>query len=333
MQKVLKTKIVFILVIIFLFFGIYPPAEAQVRDTDISISTSPEAPEPLGEVTVTISSFSVDLDKAQISWTLNGSQVLIGVGKKTFSFRVGDSGEVSTIDVFINMVGAPSINKRITIQPGEIDLLWEAIDSYVPPFYRGKALLSSEAQIKVIAMPNITTPSGDRLKDSDFTYTWKRNYDVDQGASGYGKRSFTFENNYLEAIENVSVSASSVLGNYAAEGKTIITPGNPKIVFYEKDPSFGINYVQSINKDFPLRKSALNIIAIPYFFSTSPDSSDLKYNWTINNSSTETPTVPNSLTIKVGEGSGNQAKIGLLISNLSKLFQTASKSATLNIEN
>jgi len=272
--------------------------------------------------------------------TLEDTKELLLYNKATGLYEPGE-GKLSwciqfcaASDTKINLVKETiETIKRITIQPGEIDLLWEAIDSYVPPFYRGKALLSSEAQIKVIAMPNITTPSGDRLKDSDFTYTWKRNYDVDQGASGYGKRSFTFENNYLEAIENVSVSASSVLGNYAAEGKTIITPGNPKIVFYEKDPSFGINYVQSINKDFPLRKSALNIIAIPYFFSTSPDSSDLKYNWTINNSSTETPTVPNSLTIKVGEGSGNQAKIGLLISNLSKLFQTASKSATLNIEN
>jgi len=325
-------KKTFYFLIIILFLGITQSVSAQVRDSDISISVSPEAPGPMTNVTVTISSFSTDLDKAQISWSLDSQPVLIGIGKKTFSFKTGDSGEVSTIDVFINIAGAPAISKRLIIQPGEVDLLWEAVDSYVPPFYRGKALLSSEGKIKVTAIPNITTPSGVKLKTSDFSYDWKRNFEVDQGASGYNKNSFTFLNNYLEGIENVSVSASSVLGTYSAEGKTVITPSTPKIVFYEHDPYLGVRYNKAIMDGFTMKNKELQITTIPYFFSAKIDSSDLRYNWSINNSPISAPATPNNLAVKVGDGTGSQAKISLSVDNLSKLFQTASISALLNIE-
>jgi hypothetical protein len=81
-----------------------------------------------------------------------------------------------------------------------------------------------------------------------------------------------------------------------------------------------------------MKNKELQITAIPYFFSSKIDSSDLRYKWSINNSPISTPTTPNNLAVKVGDGTGSQAKISLSVDNLSKLFQTASISALLNIE-
>lgn len=318
------------LIIIFLFLGAFGLASAQVKDSDISMTISPEMPGPMQDVTISVSIFSADLNKAQISWTLDSKPVLIGIGKKTFSFRVGDSGEVSTIDVFINIAGAPSISKRLIVQPGEVDMLWQATDSFVPPFYAGKALPAPEGEIRVVAMPNVKTPSGIKLKSSDFSYSWKRNFDYDQDSSGYGKNFFTFKNSYLDGVEDVSVTISSVLGNYNAGGAVSITPSLPKIVFYEKDLS--ASYSQAITDGFVMQKNSMKISAIPYFFSSDPIGSDLKYQWSINNSGVSTPSTPNNLTITLGKGSGNQASIALSIDSLSRLFQTASFSALLNIE-
>jgi len=81
-----------------------------------------------------------------------------------------------------------------------------------------------------------------------------------------------------------------------------------------------------------MQKNSMKISAIPYFFSSDPIGSDLKYQWSINNSGVSTPSTPNNLTITLGKGSGNQASIALSIDSLSRLFQTASFSALLNIE-
>jgi len=45
------------------------------------------------------------------------------------------------------------IDKEIVIEPAQLDILWESTDSYVPPFYEGKALPSIESTIKVVALP------------------------------------------------------------------------------------------------------------------------------------------------------------------------------------
>jgi len=322
---------VFFLVTVFLFFSFYTPTLAQARDSDVSVAVNPETPGPNQDVILTLTSFAVDLDKAQISWRLNSQLGLLGIGRKSFTFKTGESGNPSTIDVNIALPGFPSLNKRIIIQPGEVDLLWEATDSFVPPFYRGKALLSSEGEIRVTAVPNIVTPAGVKLADADFSYNWKRNFKNDQGLSGYGKRSFTFKNSYLEGAENIDVSVSSVLGNYNAEGKVSITPGSPKIVFYEKDPFSGIKYNKAIVDGFTLQSKELQITAVPYFFSTPSNFSDLKFGWSINNSSITTPVSPNNLIVEIGSETGGSSKISLLIENLSRLFQTASTSLLLNI--
>ena len=38
-------------------------------------------------------------------------------------------------------------------------LLWQANDSYVPPFYKGKALPGADTKIKIVAMPEIRSGS------------------------------------------------------------------------------------------------------------------------------------------------------------------------------
>jgi hypothetical protein len=306
-----------------LFFGYSAAVSAQVRDTDISTTVNPEMPGPIQNVDISITSFATDLDKAQIVWVLNGQIVLSGVGKKSFSFKTGESGSPSTIDIGINIVGLPAISKRIIIQPGEVDMLWEATDSYVPPFYRGKALPSQEGEIKVVAMPNIKTPSGEKLKDNDFSYNWSRNFNADPGLSGYAKRSYLFKNDYLEAEENISVSVSSVLGNYSAEGKVLITPGAPKIDFYERDPALGIKYGSSLMNGFNLGTRPLLITAVPYFFSSKNiDDPDFKYSWSINGQAVETTGKNHELAIK-SDKTGGASDIGLSIESLSKIFQKA----------
>jgi len=83
---------VFFLVTVFLFFSFYTPALAQARDSDVSVAVNPETPGPNQDVILTLTSFAVDLDKAQISWRLNSQLGLLGIGRKSFTFKTGESG-------------------------------------------------------------------------------------------------------------------------------------------------------------------------------------------------------------------------------------------------
>jgi hypothetical protein len=293
---------------------------------DVSVEVSPEIPGPDQDVTITLTSYSLNLDKLYINWSVDGKGQNSGVGVKKLTFHTGAVGQTSTVEIYVIINNASRIDKKIVIQPSEIDMLWEATDSYVPPFYEGKALASSEANIKVVAIPNVKIANGTRPAASTFVYNWKRNYTANQGVSGYGKNSFPFKASYLNKEEKISVQASTASGiSYGASGSLTITTSNPKIIFYEDTPSTGVNYAHALNDGFTLRDPEVSIVAEPYFFSpNNPTSSDLSYKWKINNNAIDTPATKNILVVR-GGSSGGRAKVELAIESVSKLFQLANQ--------
>lgn len=320
-----------IAVALFSFFLAAPAARAQtVSDSDITVSVSPQIPGPLTDVTITLSSLSVDLNVANIAWTSGGSTVLSGLGRKTYSFRTGVIGTTTTISASVDIAGTPTITKRITITPLEVDLLWEATDAYVPPFYKGKALFASEGAVKVVAIPNIRSASGAHLKPGDFTYNWKRNYTSETGQSGYGKNAFIFRHSYLNPEEKIAVSIASTTGGQQASKSLAISATTPKIIFYENDLETGIEYGKALADDYlQIDRAGASIIAEPYFFSPKNLGSDLSFDWTINNRQTQTSGAKNTFSIQP-QGSG-AAELGLSVTSRSKIFQSARKSLFLNL--
>ena len=85
--------------IILLFFGVCGYALGQSALTGIggtesngnavSLSVSPEHPNPNQKVTIKALSFQVNLDNTIISWSVDGVVKLSGMGKKEFSFTTG----------------------------------------------------------------------------------------------------------------------------------------------------------------------------------------------------------------------------------------------------
>ena len=59
-------------------------AQAQVQTNDIILSINPTNPTPNKNVTAVLNSYVIDLNKADISWSVNNKETLTGVGKKLF---------------------------------------------------------------------------------------------------------------------------------------------------------------------------------------------------------------------------------------------------------
>src|SRR3989339_1266907 len=203
----LQTKILinfFLVFTVFLIpFFLYAEMEIGVIDNQINIETIPENPEPYQNVTIKITSFATDLNKATIEWISGSNVVSSGIGKTSYSFKALGPEIPSVFDVQIIPFGSfSSVNKRVIIIPTEIEVMWEAVDGYTPPFYRGKSFVSAEGLIKVVAIPSTNTIKSGK---GNIVYSWKNGDNTQLDASGYNKDSYKFANNILNEKEIVTV--------------------------------------------------------------------------------------------------------------------------------
>ena len=305
------------------------PVRAQY-ESDIPIKMTPEIPGAYERTTLKIESYLIDTETTKISWSQDGKLKLSGIGEESFSFTTGEVGSKTTIKTVVATSGG-SISKTTIIQPAEIDLLWQATDSYVPPFYKGKALPSSEAKIKVVAIPNVKV-NNRGLGVNDFVFNWKKNYNIMPGSSGFGKDSFNLTSNILNDAEKITLKIASLDGKYGAQNNISIKTTDPKIVFYENNPIRGINYDNALNNGFSMTSEETTIVAEPYFFSPSDIYlRDYKYQWLINNQTIEIPSPQNILIVRRGEGGGGVTTISLSMENMMKLFQSAKASMSINL--
>lgn len=313
-------------------FSVFAQTLSAITETDVVVSLSPKIPGPNEQVTITLQSYAVDLNKANISWTVNGKLTPSSeVGGKSIKVTTGNIGSTLSVVATVQGNGFEQITKNILIRPAEIDLIWEVKDSYVPPFYKGKALPSSESTIKIVAMPNIKTPSGAKLKSNDFVFNWKRNFDSVQSSSGYGKDSFEFKHSYFNKVENISLIISGVTLPTGADAQLSLTPGSPKILFYEQSPLYGTQYQKELGQLFTMNTDETSLVAEPYFF--SPKNvvySDVQFKWNVNGASISNQSPKNVLLVRKG-GTGGSSKITITAESVTRLFQSATKTLFVNL--
>ncbi|NCU28250.1 MAG: hypothetical protein EOM85_01090 [Candidatus Moranbacteria bacterium] len=326
MKKInLKTfflKILFIGVF-FVPFILFAESEITVQQEEISVEIIPENPEPYEGVTIRLTSYATDIDKAIITWQSNTGTVQSGIGLKSYSFKAPGPNEIIYFDVSINPANeTSSIKKRITISPSDMELMWESVDGYVPPFYKGKNLPSRGSAIKVVAIPStnaITSGIG------DFDYTWKNSDQTLENSSGYNKNAYVFKNSLFNKTESVEVQVSSVKGNYNAQKSIEIPTYNPFLVFYKKSPTDGILFNNAIVDNYKMTEDIATFVSSPYYLTLNNRNYVFNYNWSANDDSLPTPSKRGEITIALDSDDG-YADIELAISSLSELFQEVTKS-------
>jgi hypothetical protein len=302
--------------------------DAGIIDSDVTVDIFPENPQAYQDVTITLSSYAADLNKASILWK-NGTKTLqSGYGKTTYSFKTLGPDQAISFRVTITLPdSSASLTKVITVNPQEVDTLWESVDGYTPPFYKGKSFVSREGTVKVVAIPNTSTLGTSKGR---VTYTWKVDDNTNLAVSGYGKDAYVFKNSSLNETENISVTASSVDGKYTAKNSLEIPIVDPTIIFYKKSPSEGVLYNNALVDEAPLTENEATIIAIPYFLAVRGHELNLTYKWQTNGEDVDTPTIKNELTVHPASR-GGYATISLVIENTAMLFQKASSQLKLNL--
>ncbi len=298
---------------------------------DIDLTLNPEIPGAFTNTTLSLNSYVTNMDRAYITWDVDGKRILAGYGKKQFSVKTGEVGSSMSIAIKVITSGGEVINKSVKISPSEAELLWEGADSYTPPFYKGRALPSPEGIVRVVAMPQIY--GGDTLLDAnDYIFKWKKEDKVMQEGSGYGKNAFLYRNSYLNPNgEKIEVTSQNNKTGAIGKNKVTIPVFVPKILFYEKNGLEGIRFQETLKDGFKIKSNDVTIVALPYFTSPkNPVDRDLSYEWKINNLIIPTPAEKNTLTIRKGQQSG-VSTIGVAIKSFSKLFLEANASLSVDL--
>ncbi len=294
----------------------------------MEITTSPINPKPHDKVSATITNYSTDLDRADISWYENGVLKERGMGKTNFTFTIGGFGISTTIEAVVNTVEGFTVKKKKMITPEEIDIMWEA-DTYTPPFYKGKALLSVKSKIKLIAMPNFYS-DGKKISSKNLIYIWRKNSTMVQKNSGYGKNIFYDESPVLYDERKMSVEVSSFDKSITAYKAINLVSGIPEILFYKNDPLEGVLYRKAIQGRYELSGEELSLRAEPYFFSKEDkDIGNLVYKWYINDNKINN-LGQNAIFRQESKKITGFSRIKIQINNLYRKYQKASNSFILS---
>ncbi len=325
-HKMLKKLFIPILVILSFFPVLF--LHAQVKGGDIVLTVFPEHPAANQNVQAKVDTFTIDLKKAYISWSVNGQRLSGGIGRDTFSFDVGSSLTTSELSVSIETADGQSITKNTYISPLELDLLWQAENSYTPPFYRGKKLVSKEGEYRIAVMPSTgSSISGTK----NFSYNWSKDANVQVGQSGWGKNSFTFKNTYLDRTNTIKVEVSDILNKFSGTKSISLEPGNSKIVFYKVDKNLGLLTNASIKDEFEIKKEGESIAAAPYFINVDNlNDESIKFNWKVGGEDVYTVTPRNQISVVPESGKSGSTTISLSVENTQNLFQGVKKIINVN---
>ncbi len=306
--------------------------DEATKKLPLVINISPKNPNPNENVNISIDSYYANLDRSFITWTLNGRIIKSGNGEKSVSFTTGSLGNVSNIYLTIETIDGKTHNESIRIVPSEIDLLWEA-ETYTPWFYKGKALFSREAVVKVVADAILPGPGGQILSNSNVLYKWKINGKIRNDLSGYGKNVVFIKGTILAESINVEVEVSDVSGSISALKRRTIPVSSPAVIIYEDDPLEGVLFNKAVFSSLDLLGKEVALNAYPFFFGEIADKDkDLEYLWIIDGK-----TVAGNLTSKIilrneNVGSG-QSAVAVNVSHKKSIFQKAGSSFRIFYEN
>ena len=289
---------------------------------------SNETPGPLTTIFFTLVSYDIDLDRSAITWFVNGKAVKSGVGEKTLSTKTGANGAPLVVRAEI-VAGGKTIIKERTIIPADVDILWEAIDAYAPPFYKGKALPGSEATIRAVAIPH--------LANSDPTttvYQWKLDdaFAPLSDQSGYVRSVITFVGDLLNKSQPLEVIASSFDKKVSAYGKQVVAQQEPKIIFYEKHPLYGVRYERALTDDTVVSGGEMSIVAEPFYFSTPTRDRSVSYKWEVDGDAIAGSEVAGSTITVRGTGASGSFNISVSAEKPGSIFQRAEGQITLRTE-
>lgn len=298
---------------------------------EVLLEMVPKVPAPGQNVNVRVESFSTDLKRSTIRWSVTDGQKAEGVGLATFTFTAPPAGTVLELTVTVVKENGEELTEKRTIATADVDLLIEA-DTYTPPFYKGRSLFTHQAVVTLAAIPNVVV-SGETRNPAQLIYTWEKDDQVIQDASGYGKNRIQFLGSVLSRPFYVTVTVEAQNTAVKARRRILVEPTSPKVIVYENNPLYGSIFERAITNKFRFDREEVGLTAVPYFFSVrTKNDKSLSYAWAENGTVLQDPTLGANLTFtNKGLSKSGISEILVGTSHLNNLLQSARINFALDV--
>lgn len=293
------SEIIFVFAcVILISFALPKPAAAQFA-ASASLAVEPAFPAPLTNVSVSLEAYTMNTVGATITWFVNGTEMKASRNARTISVTTGALGEKMAVNATIAMPNGIPFTVKTVITPAVVDLILES-DTYIPAFYRGRALPSGESTIHAVAIPQV----GKSVSPSSLTYKWEYSGSVLLGGPVRGKQSIDitmsrFSDNYL------TVTVMDQAGQAIAQKSLLLNPTDPELHFYEDNPLRGL-HERAIDDGFMLIGDETTIYGEPYFMHTDLSQRSVGFTWSVNGEKTSFQNQdPHTITLRRSGGRGS----------------------------
>lgn len=308
---------------IFILFIISLITPLSVFAQAISVTKNPSFPKEGEMVTIAITAFGFDLKNSLITWKQGNQKLFEGVGATEYTIKSAEN-QIIVVDIFNQKTGE-KFTQAVPITTSQVDILWEALGSYTPPFYKGKALPALEANINAVAIP----------KDGNIgslNYVWEKDSQRQSSQSGRGKNSFGYIASPLEQANRISVEVSSVDESFSAKEDTVVRYGNSEVVFYENSSDFGTLFNKAITNGHSVGEDGeISLTAIPFFVTVDTIASkSLEMIWSVNGLALPVQTIKNKVRLSGESGVGGEVIASIFIKNKARLFEKGTVGIQLN---
>lgn len=228
------------------------------------IVIDPLNPEPNSSVTLTLRSYSLDVDNAMVTWVSGGKELLKGYGEKKITVRTRGAGENIVVSAKAETDAGDFFITSVTLVPQSVAIVYETPESYVPTFYEGRSLPGEGSIVKFVAMGNISE-NGRVVPPSSLSYSWFVNGELREQSSGRGRQSALIPLDILSDSTEIKVVARSSSG-ITAEKKIEVFPHQVLPLFYTYSDIFGTDFTKLVSRRFEATKP-FTLAFEPFYFS------------------------------------------------------------------
>jgi hypothetical protein len=246
----------------------------------------------------------MDTSGAVILWYVNEKEIVGSRNERSIKVMVGEFGKTTEVSARVKLFDGRTFTVNKSIPSTLVDLIIEA-KTYVPPFYRGRALSSADAEARVIAIPH----TGTNVDPADFTYFWEYNGGTMFGGPILGKQSADVTiSRYTGSYITVTVIDES--GNEIG-GKTIsLNAIEPELYYYEENPLRGLNEI-ALKDTLALIGDETTVHGEAYYLARDLRPERITFEWSINNEKIQNVNQdPHIITLRKS-GGGGSAQVGL----------------------
>ncbi len=305
LHKSLAKEIVFCigLLLLALIGSLGNTAHAQSVAGAVGLKVDPSFPEPESVAKVTLDAYTLRTDGATIRWYVNDVEQVAYLNERSIEIRVGEIGETVVVVAKVTRVEGGAFTVKRAITPIGVDVVIEA-ETYVPPFYRGRALGGAQSDIRIIAIPQV----GKNVNPANLSYRWQTTDGLLFGGPIKGKQAITLT---VSPFTGNFVTVTILDENGDAIGSKRIPYGsvNSELYFYEENPLRGLNEI-AIKESLPLVGDETTIHGEPYYLSKDTTAPFMDFEWRINGTVVEnTNQDQHTITLRKSGNSGS-AQIG-----------------------